>query len=63
MPVTFQPDEDIQIVQVAIVDSSTAEFMEVFFGRLQEETGELVEVINDTATVNIINGKYYFQVY
>ena len=59
IPVIFQPDEEIQTVQVSVVDSTTAEGREHFFGHLQGEAGELVDVVNN-ATVNIINGIHYF---
>ena len=54
--VIFRPNEEIQTVQVSIVDSTTAEGQEFFFGHLLGEVGEPVDVANN-ATINIINGR------
>ena len=57
VPLTFQPGDTELEVRVAIEDDDLVEAVETFSGRLTPLREDMVEVIQDTATVRITDNE------
>ena len=53
--VTIQPNEDSSTVPVTIALDGATEGLESLFGRLQAQSGEPVDIIQENATIEILD--------